>query len=78
VKDRVGARIDVMATLLAGEGASLVHHVKSRLDTACLAENVGPAVVDFHQLREARRIVRIFGLELFEGVFGHGRHSPCG
>lgn len=78
VKDRVCARIDMVAALLASEGSALVHHVKIRLDAARWAKNLGPAVVNLHQLSEARRVVGIFGLELFESVFGHGRRSPCG
>jgi hypothetical protein len=41
------------------------------LDAATPTSDLGPAVVDFHQLGEAGGIIRVFGLKLFEGVFGH-------
>lgn len=70
VKDGTGRRIDVMAALLAGKRAPLRHRMKlGPINAAGRAGDLGAPVVDFHQLGEAGRVVRIFGLELFEGVF---------
>jgi len=71
VEDRMRAWIDVMAALLAGIGTTLRHRMKVRPRVTCRAFYVRPAEVDLHELRKAGRIVRVFGLEFLEGVFGH-------
>ena len=74
VKDRASGRINVMAALLAGVGAALAHGVElSALDATSGTRDFGAAVVDFHELGQARRIGRIFGLELLERVSRHDR-----
>jgi hypothetical protein len=78
VKNGVRGWIDVVAALLAGEGAAFGHHVEPGQHTAGRAVNFRAAEIDFHQLRQARLIVGILGLKLLEGEFRHRHHSPCG
>jgi hypothetical protein len=61
-----------MTAMLAGIAAPLLHPMELRLTLAGRALEFGAAVPHFHNLVEAGRVVRIFVLELFEGVFGHG------
>jgi len=72
MEDRPGAWINMVTTFLTGKTSPLAHWIKIGKRPAAWAMNVRPAEIDFHQLREARRVVWIFRLELFEGVFGHG------
>jgi hypothetical protein len=78
VKDGASSRINMVPALLAGIGPALSHRVEFSPQRATAgACDFGAAVVDLHQLGEAGRVVRIFGLELFEGVFGHGLSPTC-
>jgi hypothetical protein len=57
---------------LAGKGPPLGHGVEfGPLHPATRTGDFGPAVVDFHELAKAGRVIRVFGLELLEGVLGH-------
>jgi hypothetical protein len=72
VKDGPGSRVNVVAALLAGIGPALGHRMKGCSLFAPRTYDIRSAKVDFHQLGQARGIVRVFGLELLERVFGHG------
>lgn len=78
VKDGAGARIDMMAAFLTGVSLAGVHRVEAGLlYTAAGASDFRAAIIDFHELGQARRIVWIFALKLFEGVSGHNRYPNC-
>jgi hypothetical protein len=68
VKDRPGAGVNVVAAKLAHEGPALLQWVKLRVRATAGAANFGPAVIDLHQLGEARRVIRVNGLKLLESV----------
>src|SRR5580658_3620422 len=73
MKNRPCGGINMMAALLAGERAPLRHRVKlGALHPTSRTRDLGAAEIDFHQLPQARGVIWILGLELFEGVFGHG------
>lgn len=78
VEDRVSGRIDVMAALLAGISATLRHRMEIRPNAAGRTGEDRAAVVDLHELCEARRVIGILGLKFLERVLGHSGHSPCG
>jgi hypothetical protein len=71
VKDGPSARIDMMTACLAGVGPPLVHGVKLPTFLANRAIGSRAPILDFHELGQASGIVRVFGLKLLEGVFGH-------
>lgn len=76
VEDCPGARVDVEAAHLTGVGTALGHRMELVLLPAVRAHGEGAAVVHSHKLREAGRVVRILGLELFESIF-HGSTLTC-
>ncbi len=72
VKDGPGARVNVMAALLAGVSLPLPHGMKLGVNRpAAGAGELGPAELDFHELRQTGRIIGQVGLELLESIF-HG------
>lgn len=71
MEDRPGRRVNMMTARLTGIGAALAHGVKGGALLTTGANNIGPAIVDFHQLGETGGVVRIFLLELLERVFCH-------
>lgn len=78
VENRSGARVNVVATFLTGIRLARVHRVEAGFNAACRTCDLSTAVVDFHELSEARRIIGILGLKLFECVFSHvGYPRPC-
>src|SRR5271165_7055766 len=72
VEDRSRTRINVMAAFLTGEASPLAHGIKIGKNSTPGAMNVCPTEIDFHQLHKAGCIIRVFCLELFESVLGHG------
>ena len=74
VENRPRTRVDVVATVLAGEGLSGRHGVKLGLCNATAwAGNPRAAELDVHDCQQAGCIVRELFLELFESIF-HGRN----
>src|ERR1700728_1199273 len=72
VKDGASGRVDVMAAPLASVSPALGHLMETHPLVADRAIRFFAAVLNFHDPLKAGGIVRIFGLELLEGVFGHG------
>ena len=71
MEDRSSGRINVMAAMLADEGAALTKWMKLGVYPTAGTHDFGPAIVHFHELREAVRVGRINFLKLLEGVLGH-------
>lgn len=65
------ARIDVVAAILAGIGTALGDAMKRRVSATRRANQRLTAVLNFHDRIQARRVSRVLGLELFEGVLAH-------
>lgn len=72
VKDGPGCRVDVMTAPLAGVGPPLGHLVELHPFGTNRAIGFLAAVLDLHDPAQAGRVIRVFGLELLEGVLGHG------
>lgn len=72
MKDRIGARVDMMAALLAGVSAPFVHRVKLSALIADRAMSFFATKLDFHDALEACGIVRKFLLELLKSELCHG------
>lgn len=63
-----------MAAPLAGISPPLGDLREGGVRAAAGARNLRPAVLDFHDRREAGVIVRVLGLELLECVLAHSGH----
>ena len=77
VKNGPGCRVDVMTASLASVGPPGAHRMEFHPLVANLTMRLVAAVLDFHDPGEACRVVRIFSLKLFEGVFSHDEQSLC-
>lgn len=77
LKWRADTRVDVMAAILAGIRAALRDTMIGGLDAARGAGDTGAAVLNLHDLVQARRIGRVLGLKLFEGVLAHRGYPTC-
>ena len=70
-------RINVVAAILAGVRAAFRDPMISGFNTASRTDDGRSAVLNFHDLVQARRVGRVLGLELFEGVLAHRAKLPC-
>lgn len=77
VKDRIRAWVNVVAAFLAGERAPVGHRVEMGMDAAAGAVDLRPAVLHVHDLAKARRVIRVFGLEILERVLAHSALQTC-
>jgi len=75
VKNRVRARVNVVAAFLAGVGLPGGHGVKLGLDSAPRANQFRAPEFDPHKGSKAGGIVRELGLELLERIFHGGSPS---
>jgi len=73
VEDRASGRVNVVATVLANEGPTLGEGMKLGLDATAGADDFGSAVIYFHELGEAGRIIRVHDLKCLESM-GSGLH----
>src|SRR5438132_1484532 len=60
-----------MAAVLTGVGAALRDPMEFAVRATAGAAELSPAVLLFHDAVETGRIIRVLGLELFEGVLAH-------
>ena len=68
IEDRLRARKDVMPAMLGGVAPSRADSMKLGINLAAGADELGSAVSDLHDSRQARAVVGEFGLKLFECV----------